>query len=215
MKKVSVFWFRRDLRLEDNTGLNKALKGDVPVLPIFIFDRNILNELPKDDARVSFIFRTLQKIKKRLEDETDGSIALYYDEPVEVFKKLNKNFDLQAVYTNADYEPYATDRDSALHEFFKDSGIDFNSYKDQVIFEKDEVVKDDGDPYVVYTPYMKRWKEHFNKTKPLQTKEEAVSLNNLFTDFSYPDLDLSDMGFRPSDIEIPDYDVSTSLIQRL
>ncbi|MGB5377899.1 cryptochrome/photolyase family protein [Muriicola sp.] len=213
MKKVAVFWFRRDLRLEDNTGLNKALKGDVPVVPIFIFDRNILNELPKDDARVSFIFRTLQKIKKRLEDETDGSIALYYDEPVEVFKRLSKNFDLQAVYTNADYEPYATDRDRALQEFFKDSGIDFNSYKDQVIFEKDEVVKDDGDPYVVYTPYMKRWKEHFNKTKPLETKEEAVSLNNVFTDFSYPDLDLSELGFRPSDIEIPDYDVSTSLIQ--
>ncbi len=213
MKKVSVFWFRRDLRLEDNTALNKALKGDVPVLPVFIFDRNILNELPKDDARVSFIFRTLQKIKKRLEDETDGSIALYYDEPLEVFKRLNKNFDLQAVYTNTDYEPYATERDNVLHDFFKAKGIDFQTCKDQVIFEKDEVVKEDGDPYVVYTPYMKRWKEHFNKTKPLQTKEEAVSLNNLFTDFSYPDLDLSDMGFKPSSIEIPDYDVSASLIQ--
>ncbi|MGB5647576.1 MAG: deoxyribodipyrimidine photo-lyase [Muriicola sp.] len=213
MKKLSVFWFRRDLRLEDNTALNKALKGDVPVLPVFIFDRNILNELPKDDARVSFIFRTLQKIKKRLEDETDGSIALYYDEPLEVFKRLNKNFDLQAVYTNTDYEPYATERDNVLNDFFKAKGIDFQTCKDQVIFEKDEVVKEDGDPYVVYTPYMKRWKEHFNKTKPLQTKEEAVSLNNLFTDFSYPDLDLSDMGFKPSSIEIPDYDVSASLIQ--
>ncbi len=198
MKKVSVFWFRRDLRLEDNTALNKALKGDVPVLPVFIFDRNILNELPKDDARVSFIFRTLQKIKKRLEDETDGSIALYYDEPLEVFKRLNKNFDLQAVYTNTDYEPYATERDNVLHDFFKAKGIDFQTCKDQVIFEKDEVVKDDGDPYVVYTPYMKRWKEHFNKTMPLLTKIEEVSLNNLFADFSYPDLELSDMGFKPS-----------------
>jgi deoxyribodipyrimidine photo-lyase len=213
MKKVSVFWFRRDLRLEDNTALNKALDGNFPVLPIFIFDPNILNELQKDDARVTFIFRTLKKLKKRLEDASSGSVALFYKEPMEVFKKLSKNYDLQAVYTNTDYEPYATERDKTLNEFFKESGIDFHTYKDQVIFEKDEVVKDDGDPYVVYTPYMKRWKEHFKKTKPLQDKEESPSFHNLLEDISFPDLELSDMSFVASDIEIPEYDVSASLIQ--
>jgi len=212
MKKITIFWFRRDLRLEDNTGLIQALKGNFPVLPLFIFDPNILGELPKEDARLSFIFKTIKKIRAQLQKENSSSIAMFYNDPLEVFKELAKNYDLQAVHTNKDYEPYATERDGTIAEYLANKGVEFHSHKDQVIFEQDEVVKGDGDPYIVYTPYMRRWKEHFTKTQPLQKDEEKPQLKNLIQDTSLPDLELSDLGFVPSPIEVPDYNVSSSLI---
>ncbi len=212
MEKISIFWFRRDLRLEDNVGLTHALKGDFPVLPLFIFDRNILNELPKDDARVSFIFSTLKQIQNRLKKEFSSSMAIHCDDPMAVFKKLTAEYDIQAVYTNTDYEPYAKERDGELAGYFDKSGIEFHTFKDQVIFEKDEVVKDDGDPYIVYTPYMRRWKQRFKKTQPLQQGEEEPQLKNLLQDTSLADLELSDLGFKPSPIDVPEYNVSSSLI---
>ena len=212
MEKISIFWFRRDLRLEDNVGLTHALKGDFPVVPLFIFDPNILNELPKDDARVSFIYSTIKQIKSRLEKEFSSSMAIHFDDPMAVFKKLTAEYDLQAVYTNTDYEPYATERDGELAGYFEQSGIEFLTLKDQVIFEKDEVVKDDGDPYIVYTPYMKRWKERFKKTQPLQQAEEEPKLKNFIQDTTLQHLELSDLGFEPSPIDVPEYNISSSLI---
>jgi deoxyribodipyrimidine photo-lyase len=212
MEKISIFWFRRDLRLEDNKGLSKALKGDFPVLPLFIFDPNIINELPKDDARVSFIFKTLKAISTRLLKENSSSLAICCNDPEKVFAKLIENYDLQAVYTNTDYEPYATERDGAIATYLENKGVSFHSVKDQIIFEKNEVVKADGDPYLVYTPYMRRWKERFKKTQPLQMEEEDLQLKNLIQDTALPDLELSDMGFVPSSINIPEYKVSPSLI---
>lgn len=212
MEKITIFWFRRDLRLEDNTGFNKALKGDFPVLPLFIFDPNILSELPEDDARVSFIYNTLKKIRARLTKENSSSLAIYLNEPLEVFKELDQKYDLQAVYTNNDYEPYAKERDGAISNYLDKKGIAFHSLKDQVIFEKEEVVKSDGDPYIVYTPYMKLWKKHFYKTKPLQKEEEKPLLKNLLKNTTLPDLDLADLGFVPSSIDIPEYNVSSTLI---
>ncbi|WP_297763225.1 deoxyribodipyrimidine photo-lyase [uncultured Muriicola sp.] len=212
MEKISIFWFRRDLRLEDNTGLSKALKGDFPVLPLFIFDPNILSELPKDDARLSFIYNTIKKMRARLLKENSSSIGIFYNDPLEVFKELGQNYDLQAVYTNTDYEPYARERDDGLASYLENKGITFQTFKDQVIFEKDEVVKNDGDPYIVYTPYMKLWKKRFNETKPLQKEEEKPQLKNLIQDTTLPDLELSDLGFVPSSISIPEYNVSSSLI---
>ncbi|NNJ89675.1 MAG: deoxyribodipyrimidine photo-lyase [Eudoraea sp.] len=213
MEKISIFWFRRDLRLEDNTGLIQALKGKFPVLPLFIFDPNILNELPKDDARVSFLYNTLKKIRKQLEKENSSSLAIFHDDPMEVFKDLSDKYDLQAVYTNTDYEPYAKERDDAIATYLSNKGIAFHSYKDQVIFEKEEVVKGDGDPYIVYTPYMRRWKEHFRENNPLQTDKDKTQLSNLIKDTSLPALKLSDMGFEQSSLKIPEYDVSSSLIK--
>ncbi len=211
MNKISIFWFRRDLRLEDNTGLIHALKGGFPVLPLFIFDPNILNELPKDDARVSFIFNTLKKLGAVLEKNHSSSIGVYYNDPIKVFKDLSEKYDLQAVHTNTDYEPYASERDGAIAKYLKNKGIAFHSYKDQVVFEKDEVVKGDGDPYIVYTPYMRRWKERFKEIQPLQ-KQEEPNLDNFLKVELLPNLELADMGFAKSPIEIPEYNVSTSLI---
>src|SRR5690606_34850794 len=142
--KINIFWFRRDLRFEDNTGLSEALKAGCPVLPLFIFDENILNTLVEDDARVTFIYDTLQNLNSELNSKHSSSLAVYYGDPVKVFKQLTENFQVSAVFTNHDYEPYAIRRDKTIKSFLSEKNIEFHTYKDQVIFEKDEVVKEDG-----------------------------------------------------------------------
>ncbi|WP_439151794.1 cryptochrome/photolyase family protein [Winogradskyella sp.] len=211
-KKVNIFWFRRDLRLDDNVGFYQALKGEHPVLPIFIFDTEILDKLPKDDARVTFIFETLQGMRQTLQDEHSSSIAMYNGKPIDVFKDLVKEFDINTIYTNHDYEPYATERDEEIKSFLDKKDITFNTFKDQVIFEKDEVVKKDGDPYVVYTPYMRTWKEKF-KTIDLEIFYTNSYLDNLIEHSRLTNLSLSDIGFEKSSQEITPYEVTPTLIQ--
>ncbi len=211
-KKVNVFWFRRDLRLEDNVGFYKALKGNYPVLPIFIFDSEILEQLPKDDARVTFIHDTLQGMREKLEDTCGSSITTYHGKPLQVFRKIIKDFEIQNVITNHDYEPYAIKRDQEVKEFLTKKDIGFYTYKDQVIFEKDEVVKDDGTPYLVYTPYMKKWKERFKKHS-FKVYETKALLKSCMEYSLLPNLSLSDIGFKKSNIEVANFDLSKSMIQ--
>ncbi|MFT3796051.1 cryptochrome/photolyase family protein [Flavobacterium sp.] len=206
---MNIFWFRRDLRLEDNHGLFEAL-SDGDVLPIFIFDKNILSELPKDDARVEFISDLLQKINTELHKH-QRSLAVFHSDPETVFHKLVRENDITAVYTNRDYEPYATKRDADIEKFLQSKNIAFRTFKDQVIFEKDEIVKDDGKPYVVYTPYSNRWKEHFNKSDLKNYKSESLLSN--FTKHDYPFLNLEDIHFRKSEIEIPEFNLSKAMIE--
>ena len=213
MSKFSVFWFRRDLRLDDNVGFLESLKGDNPVLPIFIFDKEILDKLPEDDARVTFIYNTLQKIRKTMQDEYGSSLALFYGKPQDVWKQLTKDYDIQTVYTNHDYEPYALSRDEEIKNFLEEKEIVFKTFKDQVIFEKNEVVKNDGDPYVVFTPYKNKWREVFDEDQHLKIHYTSQYLDNLIENSRLPNLDLSDMGFKKSSIEIPDYEVTPTLIQ--
>ena len=209
---LNIFWFRRDLRLDDNIGFYNALKADKPVLPIFIFDKEILNELPEDDARVTFIFDTLQSMRKTLKDERDSSIAMFYSTPKEVFKQLVEDYHIDTVFTNHDYEPYAKTRDTEIEELLAKNNINFKTFKDQVIFEKDEVVKQDGDPYVVYTPYMRTWKENF-KNYDLNIYYTNEYLDNLVKNTRLPNVSLSDMGFKTSSQKIADYTVTPTLIQ--
>ncbi|MDC6351345.1 deoxyribodipyrimidine photo-lyase [Zeaxanthinibacter sp. PT1] len=211
---ISIFWFRRDLRLDDNVGFRNALKGDYPVMPLFIFDTEILDSLPEDDARVTFIFERLQQMRQQLQDEHDSSIALLHGEPLQLIKDLCSEYQVAEVYTNHDYEPYATKRDQEIRDFLDDNDIVFHTFKDQVIFEKDEVVKDDGDPYVVYTPYMKTWKSNFNTSDHLKIYYTNSYLNNLVKHSRLPNLTLADMGFKKSGIQVPDYDVTPTLIDQ-
>ncbi len=206
---MNVFWFRRDLRLDDNTGLFEAL-SDNETLPIFIFDKNILSELPKDDSRVTFISELLEKIQKQLEKKKK-SLAVFYGEPKIVFEKLISENTIKAVYTNHDYEPYARKRDSEISEFLKSKNVEFRTFKDQVIFEKSEVVKDDGKPYVVYTPYSKKWKEIFNK-KLVESFPSESKLDHI-AKHSYPFLSLKDIGFEKSEIKVEDFDISDNIIE--
>nr|WP_298998433.1 deoxyribodipyrimidine photo-lyase [uncultured Allomuricauda sp.] len=209
-KKLSLFWFRRDLRLDDNVGLYQALQSENEVLPIFIFDTEILDGLPKEDARVSFIHEQLQKIKKELNQKYKSDIAIYHGKPLEVFEKLLHTFKISAVFTNHDFEPYAISRDAKIKALLDDNGIFFKTFKDHVIFEKNQVVKDDGKPYVVYTPYKNRWKETFNASIHLvdhtSNYENLVKLKNL------PNPSLKDIGFASSTIRVPDYLATPKLI---
>lgn len=211
-KPISIFWFRRDLRLDDNRGFYEALKGNTPVLPIFIFDTDILEHLPKDDARVTFIHDRLDNMSKRLQKKYDSSLAIYHGKPHAVFSELIKAYSIETVYTNHDYEPYAITRDTDLASLLKTHHIDFKTYKDQVVFEKDEIVKKDGTPYMVYTPYMKTWKSTFNAhlIKPYET---ASMFHNLVKNMELPYLTLSDIGFNRSHQNIRDYNASSTLIE--
>ena len=209
---VNIFWFRRDLRLDDNVGFYNALKSEHPVLPIFIFDEEILKKLPKDDARITFIYETLQKMRIKLEDKNSSSIAMFHGEPAIVYKNLLEKYNIDTVFTNRDYEPYAKERDDKIQQLLNDNTIKFKTFKDQVIFEQNEVTKKDGLPYVVYTPYMKVWKEQF-KTHTLDFYYTSSFLKNLIQDKELPNLSLSDIGFIKSHQKIKKHIVTPALIQ--
>lgn len=204
-----IFWFRRDLRLNDNKGFYEALSSGNKVLPVFIFDKNILADLPRNDVRVSFIHTLLCDINQML-SEHGKSLAVFYDTPETVFEKLIKENTVSAVYTNHDYEPYALKRDNNIGQLLAGNNVDFKSFKDQVIFEKNEVVKDDGSPYVVYTPYMKKWKECFKNEDLLNYPTEKL-LDSIAT-HSYSFLNLSDVGFTDSDIKPRPLNLEDNLI---
>jgi deoxyribodipyrimidine photo-lyase len=205
-----VFWFRRDLRIDDNTALLEALATGEEVLPIFIFDKNILNELPKDDARVTFIMLLLEDINNEFKQH-NRSLAVFYDTVENVFKKLLKEHDITALYANRDYEPYARKRDKAVYEMLQEQNIPFKSFKDQVIFEKSEVVKDNGEPYSVYTPYKNRWLLNF---KDIQVKMHHAQIEaKLVVQHDYRFFSLEDIGFAKSAIKPEPYVVSPSLIE--
>jgi deoxyribodipyrimidine photo-lyase len=206
---MTIFWFRRDLRLDDNVGLFHALNSDEEVLPIFIFDDYILYKLPKDDARVTFIHELLSNLQKQLE-EKGKSLAVFHGNPFDVFQKLLIENNISAVYSNHDYEPYARKRDKEIYQLFKERAIEFKTSKDQVIFEKSEVVKEDGLPYVVYTPYSRKWKEKF-KTIQLVHYDSEKKLDKI-ANHAYPFLSLNDIGFEPSTIKVSPFDISDKLI---
>ena len=204
-----VFWFRRDLRIDDNTGLHAAIATGQEVLPIFIFDKNILGELQKDDHRVTFIVKLLEDVNTEFK-KYNCSLAEFYDEPKNVFKKLITLHKITAVYTNHDYEPYAQKRDEAISKMLADKGIEFKTFKDQVVFEKDEVMKGDGTPYVVYTPYSRRWKELLKKDNLI--KHQPVIKAENFATHPYPFLSLYDIGFTESGIRPVPYNVSSDVV---
>jgi len=198
MSKINIFWFRRDLRLEDNTALFHALKSDLKVMPIFIFDREILDQLgEKSDKRVDYIHQVLTEINDELKKHK-SSLKTFYGKPLEIFKQIIKDFDIDTVFCNRDYEPQAIQRDEAIAGFLNKKQIKFSDYKDQVIFEKDEVMKDDNSPYTVFTPYSKKWKLNFN-----QIKNETF--NGDFSNFvqikNEEILSFKEIGFEKTDFE--------------
>lgn len=209
---IAVHWFRRDLRLEDNTGLYHALNENDNVLPLFIFDKNILDALEeKSDARVQFILKTIEELRVQLQ-KTGSDMLVEYGEPLEVWKKIIRNYSITAVYTNHDFEPYALKRDAEVGDLLKSHGIVFKTFKDQVIFEKNDVLKDDGKPYTVYTPYSKRWKLRLTP-EDLQPRYSEKKLGNLFKTSPLQEITLKDIGFLPSAIEVPPLKINLNIIK--
>ena len=203
--KIAVFWFRRDLRLEDNVALHNALKTGGKIFPVFIFDENILDNLPKNDARVSFIYQTLHQLDTELK-KVGSSLLIKKGNPIKIWKSLITEHNITAVYTNKDYEPYATKRDQEVEAFLMSKNVSFFSYKDQVIFEQDELVKNDGLPYTVYTPYKNKWLQKFDVE--VDTKEFVVEFSN-FYNFTADFPTLKSIGFEESLIKVKSYNLSS------
>ena len=213
MQTINVFWFRRDLRLADNAGLYHALKGDMPVLPIFIFDKNILDKLEnKNDSRVEFIHSAILELQEELQ-KSGFALQVFYDTPEKVFAGLLKKYAVKNVFTNHDYEPYARKRDTAIAELLNSHAVLFKSYKDQVIFEKDEVTKDDGKPYTVFTPYSRKWKSILQDDH-LQTFATEKYFHNLFKHDVQPIPDLHELGFEKTNQVFPSKDLKKELIEK-
>ncbi|MBA4299237.1 MAG: deoxyribodipyrimidine photolyase [Cyclobacterium sp.] len=201
MEKITLFWFRRDLRLEDNTGLFYALQQEKTVLPLFIFDRNILDRLEdKADARVEFIHSQLLEIKTKLEQK-GCSLLIKYGKPEDIYLALLQEFDIQSVYTNRDYEPYAKERDAKVESLLKEKGVTFLSFKDQVIFEPGEILNGSGEFYKVFTPFSRNWQEKYKSTK-VQTLD-APNWKNLYSIAPLDMISLVEMGFEKTGISIP------------
>jgi deoxyribodipyrimidine photo-lyase len=191
---VNIMWFRRDLRLEDNAALYYALKSNNRVLPVFIFDRNILDDLEnKADRRVEFIYNTIEEIQQHL-FEIGSTLIVYYSTPILAFQELLSNYEIEKVFTNQDYEQYAIDRDDQIKELLKTEGASFHTYKDQVIFDKEEILKDDGTPYTVFTPYSRKWKASLNDFY-LKSYPAKSYFNNFLKQSSKEIPSLEQMGF--------------------
>lgn len=212
MDKYVICWMRRDMRLHDNHALYQALTSGFTVQPIFIFDKNILSELPSNDARVTFIHDELTRLKKECA-KWGSDVKVYYGNPLDVYRDLLHSDRVHALYYNHDYEPYARDRDYDVNALCHERGIEVHSFKDHVIFEKDEIVKGDGGPYTVFTPYKKRWLARRDDVGiPHYPSEKHLS--HLRTVEAEDIISLSEMGFERSDISMPDRSVAQSVIKQ-
>lgn len=199
---TTYFWFRRDLRLEDNIGLTKALESSKNIQCIFIFDENIILELPNNDHRITFIYDELSKLNEQLKS-FDSSLRVEIGKPEQVWEKIITEEKIQAIYTNKDYEPYARKRDGAIRDLAEENNVEFRRFKDQVIFEENEVVKDDGDPYTVYTPFKNKWLKAFNPEEFKPVSIDSLTRNFAKSNFDFPSL--KTVGFERSSIEVKPY----------
>lgn len=201
-KQISICWLRRDLRLHDHAALYHALKDKQPVLLLFIFDTKILDRLgQKDDPRISFIHRTLETIHQEL-GSLGSSLLVKYGKPEKIWAEVLEEYEVKKVFTNKDYEPYARERDELLAEYLRSENIPFETFKDQVLFENKEILKEDQKPYTVFTPYFKRWRQ---KLDPFYLKAYPVKkyLKNLVQIEKLPFLSLKEIGFQKSDYSFP------------
>lgn len=210
--RVNVHWFRRDLRLHDNNALYHSLETGTPVLCLFIFDKNILSELEDNDSRVSFIHKEISLINEQLKAKGSG-VIIKHGGPEEVWSKLIKEYNIDSVYTNRDYEPYALSRDQQIKALLEKNEISFHTFKDHVLREPGEVLKGDGTPYTVFTPFSKVWKN----TKPDNIFESVPSADyysNFFPLKNYDVVSLADMGFSNGEFDIPDRNLDEEILKK-
>jgi deoxyribodipyrimidine photo-lyase len=213
MDNVNIFWFRRDLRLKDNAGLYEALKSNNPVVPIFIFDKNILDKLEDNaDRRVEFIHAALTEMQNEL-ITMGASLEVYYGTPLSVCKTLLTKYKIEKVFTNHDYEPYALEREKLIADLLKSSGAALHTYKDQVLLEKDEVLKDDGKPYTVFTPYSRKWKAVLTD-KHLKKSTTEKYFGNFYKQLPQAIPSLQSMGFVAVEKSFPAKALKAELVKK-
>ncbi len=213
MNTVNIFWYRRDLRLTDNAALYHALKSENPVLPIFIFDRNILDQLEeKADRRVEFIHAALEEVQQQLVGR-GSTLEVFYSTPLEAFKEIITKYKIGKVFTNHDYEQYAIDRDKQIADFLQEHNASLHTYKDQVILEKDEVLKDDGKPYTVFTPYSNKWKSKLDAFH-LKAYPTEKYFDNFYKQIKKTVQSLESMGFVAVDKPFPSKELDLALVTK-
>ncbi len=209
---VTLFWFRRDLRINDNKGLYEALKASSRVLPLFIFDEDILDRLPPDDHRVEFIYEGLGSLQRQL-NECGSGLVVRKGKPFEVFIRLLREYRIEAVYSNGDHEPYGLSRDEKMKALLESHGIPFFSFNDHLVFGKNEVLKADGSPYLVFTPYSRQWKQALKMSGASHYPSESLGQNYVRGDFAtFPSPE--DFGFKRSGMEMPGLRINEGLIRR-
>jgi deoxyribodipyrimidine photo-lyase len=210
--RISIHWFRRDLRLADNHGLLRTLEDHGDVLPLFIFDTDILDKLEeREDRRVDFLHRTLTDLKAQLE-QRGSTLLVEHGRPIDVWKRIVEQYDLIGVTTNHDHEPYANERDASIAGLLKDHGVPFRTFKDISIFERSEVMKDDGLPYTVFTPYARKWRSHF-RPDMLAPFPSAERMDRFWKTPSLPMPTLAAIGFLRTDLHIPPDQVPEALLR--
>lgn len=200
-KQYSIHWFRRDLRLDDNAALFHALDSGKEVIPLFIFDPEILGELPKDDGRVTFIHKTLHSLQQELE-ALGSTLLVRYGNIEEVWENLLQEFSIEKVFTNRDYEPYAINRDQRIEKLLSSQGVQFETYRDQVIFEQDEILSQSEKPYTVFTPFSKKWKAMLSKDRLKDFGNEAL-YSQFWKQAAKEIPSLAAMGFEVSSLNFP------------
>jgi deoxyribodipyrimidine photo-lyase len=203
MDKINIFWFRRDLRLDDNRALFEAVRSDLRVMPLFIFDTAITDELPADDPRITFIYDSLLDINDKLA-RLGSSLLILKGDPLVSWKILTETYDINAVYINKDYEPYAIVRDDSVELFLRKKGIKLLRFTDQVIFEGKEIVKADNDPYTVFTPYKNRWLKKLEDSLPLKNFTRSYENSFVSDKFEFPSAEK--IGFKRSNIKVRPFD---------
>lgn len=210
--KINIFWFRRDLRIQDNAGLFYALADGLPVLPIFIFDPFILDKLEdKSDARVNFIHRQLSALDATFID-AGGNLEVYHSTPLEAFKNILEKYEVHSIFTNRDYEPYALERDTKIEQYAKTKGVGFYAFKDHVIFEKEEILSDSGSYYKVFTPYKNKWLTKYDQLVSTSFNSEIVLKK--IAKSSHPFPSLTSLGFKASSVTIPQADFPIAIIKK-
>jgi deoxyribodipyrimidine photo-lyase len=210
---VNIMWFRRDFRLHDNAALYYALKNGKPVVPIFIFDTNILDKLEnKADRRVEFIHAAISEIQSAM-IAMETSLEVYYGKPLDVFENLTNKYKISKVFTNHDYEPYAIERDNQIAALLTEHNIGFNTYKDQVVFEKNEIIKDNQTPYTVFTPYSNKWEQKLNDFY-LSSYPTEKYFSNFYKQSPQPISTLESMGFKKIDCSFPSKDLQEEIIKK-
>lgn len=211
MNEVVIFWFRRDLRLDDNIGLGEALKSGFKILPLFILDNEIVDELDGDDPRISFIFENLHKISESIKAAGGSGMLVRRGAVDEILEDILSGYKIRAVYANKDFEPYSISRDSSVSEILKSRGIPFNLFVDHLLFHPDEVLKEDGNPYTVYTPYSRKWLAKYYGSAPEMSI--AGNLAARFSEDFEPDPIMPEVyGFRYSKVKVKPYDIGAELL---
>lgn len=198
----ALVWFRRDLRDDDHAALYHALKSARQVYCVFVFDTEILDGLSdRADRRVEFIWQSVRELQVSLEAD-GGGLAVLHGLARDELPAFAKRLEVQAVFANRDYEPSSIGRDVAVAADLRHSGIDFHLFKDQVVFEGDEVLSGEGRPYRIFTPYKNAWLSRLNpfflKPYPVARYREALASPAAH---AMPTLDA--IGFMPTGLRHP------------